>query len=438
MAEIHEILEKEGFECLNRASGGFAAVHKVRNKKYNHVRAIKVILGDIESENDNKYRTFLSECKKLFRLSCSGHPNIVRIYRHMLIDSRAMVEMDYIKGDSLIGYLEKNNNFVPVDEVLKMLSDISSALALCHVDIYKYCYDRERDKLKDDPNDARQVLIDDETRQRLIKTYRIVHNDMHDRNVMRREDGTYILLDFGLAVTADEADRSSRIENGVDFFKAPEKWKGKPITASVDIYGLGVMLYEYLAGQLPFIFDGDRSNFEDRCAYMNKHCTENPKEIFPLRKHVYEKAHPGKTMDKPDYPQWLEDLIMKCLAKNPSDRYADGKELHDEVKGHLNCLWSEYHEILQRYNSLEKEFENYKIKDKCLDNARERDTTLKIKRLEKDLKVEKEESQRKDAQLREALETIKLLTRQLQELNKDDDDVIELDVVNILGKINKK
>ncbi len=476
MATIKEILEKDGYIWLGKVSGGFAAVHKVRHKEYNHVRAVKVIDSIIESTNDPQYKTYKSECEKLFLLSCGGHPNIVRIYRHMLLDNRAMVEMDYINGHSLIDYINRNKQFIPIDEVLKMLSDISSALAFCHVDIYKYCYDRVADNLPDDPNDASQVLIDDATRKRLIEKYRIVHNDMHDRNIMRREDGTYILLDFGLAVDNGEADRTSRIANGVYYFKAPEKWEGKPITASVDIYGFGVILYEYLTGELPFPFKGSKDNFEDLHNYKKKHCTETPREIFPLRKRAFETAHPGKTMEKPDYPQWLEHLIMKCLAKNPSDRYADGKELYDEVKGHLNCLWTQYHDILQRYNNLETEIKNcksdtsssteykellqdynqlkvefnkYKIKDECLDNEQKRrinslqkdldNKNKEVTTLESQLKAEQDNSARLEELLSTAQSAIHSLNRQLQDLkNAKEDDYIELDVVNVIGNINKK
>jgi serine/threonine protein kinase len=61
------------------------------------------------------------------------------------------------------------------------------------------------------------------------------------------------------------------------------------------------------------------------------HKTYVPDSIYELRKTSCEKANPGHTYDSPDYPQWLEDVIMKCLEKDPKDRFADRKALHDHV-----------------------------------------------------------------------------------------------------------
>lgn len=352
--------------------GGYAQVFKVRDKKFGHFRAVKVLHGYIESENDPQYINFLSECKKLLMLGNGGHPNILRIHRPLLRDNKAIVEMDFVEGDDLADYLSKNK-FVPIDEVMKMLTDVSSALAFCHVDIYKYCINRDEDDLPDDPDDGQKVIIDDEARERLISKYRIVHNDMHSRNVIRRIDGTYILLDFGLAVNDNEANRSSRISNGAVQYKAPEKWKGEPVTTAVDIYGFGVMLYEFLAGQLPFAFSGDLGNYKDVHAHMEAHCKQTPSPIFPLRKQAFEAAHPGLTLNEPDYPEWIEELIMKCLAKNAADRFADGKELSEYVKTQLNLSSAQYKDLINHLDVVEEELKNVKAqKDKELNEAKEK------------------------------------------------------------------
>jgi len=151
---------------------------------------------------------------------------------------------------------------------------------------------------------------------------------------MRKFDGSYILLDFGLSFGKDKTvSRSSFMNNGGVEYKAPEKWdkNAEEMTERTDIYSFGIMLYEMLAGRVPFPYN---SNFsEGRAIYevSEHHKNTIPPPIEPLRKAAYEAANQGKTYTK-DYPDWLEKVIMKCLEKKPQKRYANGKELYEEVK----------------------------------------------------------------------------------------------------------
>jgi serine/threonine protein kinase len=193
--------------------------------------------------------------------------------------------------------------------------------------------DRVEDDLQDDPEDGSKVLVDDQTRERLIQKYRVIHNDIHSDNIIRREDGNYILLDFGLAIQGENVVRSSRRSDGAPEFKAPEKWDGDTdLTTQSDIYGLGVVLYECLAGRVPFPLSSEESG-SVKALYLlgESHKSQIPDSIYELRKAAYEKANPGQTYDAPDYPQWLEEVIMKCLEKKPQDRFLNGKELYAYV-----------------------------------------------------------------------------------------------------------
>lgn len=314
--------------------GGFATVYKVRHNKFGYIRAVRVLNAVIANgEDDELYQKFIEECRLLLRLGNGSHPNIVHIYQPLLRAQRAIVEMDYIDGLDLYHYLEKKSSFVETDEVIRLLLDIGGALAYCHEDIYKFCMGKDEDELKDDPNDGSKVLIDESTRQRLIKKYGIIHNDLHSGNIIHREDGSYVLLDFGLAIDGNSIVRSSRRRNGAPEFKAPEKWDNNGIlTTQSDIYSFGVILYEFLAGRVPFPFDYQNSNPIEAEYLLSKAHKENlPESIYALRKEAFERTHPGEEY-KHDYPQWLENVIVKCLAKNPADRYKNGKELHNEVK----------------------------------------------------------------------------------------------------------
>lgn len=318
--------------------GGYATVYKVRHNKLEYIRAIRVLNATIaRGEDDPTYHKFLNECKLLLRLGNGNHPNIVHIYKPDIIENKAFVEMDFVDGQDLTGYLKSNKGFIDSCEVIRMLTEISSALAYCHVDLYKYCMDRELDNLQDDPDDGSKVLLDEPTRRHLITTYRVIHNDLHSGNIMRRENGRYVLLDFGLAIKGDDVIRSSRRTMGAPEFKAPEKWDDDGIiTTQTDIYSLGVVLYEYLTGRVPFQIDKTLKSHEKAIFYVGEaHKSMIPEPIENVRRKAFAKAYPGRVYVK-DYPDWLEKVIMKCLEKDPKHRYVNGKELYEDVMKYSN------------------------------------------------------------------------------------------------------
>lgn len=355
--------------------GGYATVYKVRHNNLGYIRAIRVLNAIIaHGETDKTYQKFLEECRLLLRLGNGNHPNIVHIYQPLLKAQRAIVEMDFVDGKDLYHYLEEKHSFVEIKDVLRLLSDIGSALSYCHEDIYKFCMDKDEDNLQDDPEDGRKVLLDNKTKQRLINKYRVIHNDIHSGNIIRREDGSYVLLDFGLAIEGDSVVRSSRRKNGAPEFKAPEKWENDSIlTTQSDIYSFGVVLYEYLAGRVPFLFDKKNSNSVEAEYLLGKaHKEQQPASIFDLRKAAFEHSHPGETYEK-DYPEWLELLIMKCLSKSTKDRFKNGKELYSFVLEHIN------HEANSQIEYLRQEIINLQNKIISLENA----TTVPSKEVDK-------------------------------------------------------
>ena len=323
--EEYTLLEELG-------QGGFATVYKVRHNELGYIRAIRVLNATITSEQDPTYRKFKEECRLLLRLGNGNHPNIVHIYQPLLRAQKAIVEMDYVDGEDLFHYLERNKNFIPTEDVLRMLREIGSALAYCHYDIYRFSMDREEDDLKDDPNDGSKILLDDKTLRRLVEKYRVIHNDIHSGNIIRREDGSYVLLDFGLAIEGGNVVRSSRRQHGgAPEFKSPEKWEDETVlTTESDIYSFGVVLYELLAGRVPFQFDKKISSYKAEYQLGEAHKSQQPEPIEPLRRALFEATHPNQSYEK-DYPDWLEKLIMKCLAKNPQDRFHSAKELYEYV-----------------------------------------------------------------------------------------------------------
>ncbi len=316
--------------------GGFATVYKVRHNELGYIRAVRVLNDPVIDEKCKAYRNFLRECKVLLRLGNGNHRNIVHIYQPRFLENHALVEMDFVDGTDIAHYLKKNDNFLPIDEVIRMVKEISSALAYCHEDIYKFCMNRDDDDLKDDPKDGSKVLVDEATRKRLIEKYKVIHNDIHSGNIMRREDGSFTLLDFGLAIEGDEVVKSSsRHENGAPEFMPPEKFDNELIlTEQSDIYSFGVVMFEYLAGRVPFVCDGKSfSAIKNLYDVVKSH---DIPAIIDLRRQNFENKFSGQKYKK-DYPDWLETAILKCLEKDPAKRFRNGKELYSFILEKDDC-----------------------------------------------------------------------------------------------------
>ena len=340
--------------------GGFATVYKVRHNELGYIRAMRVLnetiavkRGQAPEENDT-YKKFKRECVTLLRLGNGNHPNIVHIYQPRLLENKALVEMDYVDGMDISKYLNKEYGFVPVEDVIRMATQMSSALAYCHEDIYRFCMDRDLDNLEDDPDDGSKVLLDESTRERLITKYKVIHNDIHSGNIMRREDGNFVLLDFGLAINGDEIVRSSRHTNGAPEFKAPEKWDDESIlTEQSDIYSFGIVLFQYLTGRVPFLYNRQISNYKAEFELGEAHQKAPLPSIEVLRKESFEQKYEGKEYKK-DYPQWLEDAIIKCLQKRPEDRFRNGKELNNFIIEHSKEMVKVPEELLKEIEMLNK------------------------------------------------------------------------------------
>src|SRR5262249_55206637 len=143
----------------------------------------------------------------------------------------------------------------------------------------------------------------------------VVHRDVKPGNVMLRQDGEPLLMDFGLAARADEAEKLTVAGQfmGTPEYTAPEQWRGQA-SASSDQYGLGCLLYELLTGRTPF--SGASAEH-----YLMLHTQVQPTSP---RRH------------RPEVPRDLETICLKCLEKEPGRRYADCQALADDLRRWLD------------------------------------------------------------------------------------------------------
>lgn len=318
-----ELYLGEYINIRSLGEGSFADVFLVRHHSLGYIRALKVSKDNIKDETDKKWQKFIKECRLLLRIGNGGHPNIIKIYQPRLINNRAVVEMDYVEGETLQEYVNECQ-FLPFKEVWKFIKDIIGAMAYCHVDVFNFLIDPNEDGLSLNPLDGLKYDTKGKENE-LIEKYGVCHNDLHAKNIMRRNlDGSYILLDFGLAIQNRQAVNSTNKDKGAVEYSAPEKFDHIEPTIQSDVYSLGILLFKVLTGRVPFPLTG--STEKDISDVWQAKRGKTPPDIEALRKQAFERIHPDQSYTR-DYPESFDKIILKCLASRPEDRYKNAKEL---------------------------------------------------------------------------------------------------------------
>ncbi|MEO7444253.1 MAG: serine/threonine-protein kinase [Ferruginibacter sp.] len=299
MAKVFTITE--GLENLGALkTGGQGSVYK--GKRMGEIfSAIKILPTPIYSENeeDKNYTSFMNEVAKLKKVNEIPNPNIVRILNAGITETGNLpfIEMEYIEGPDLSELLSPPNDPVfTLKEIIKVCDHLSNALAHCH-------------------------------------RAGIRHGDIKTNNVkFNSHTGNYMLLDFGLSVMTDEQRRTSFRHAGAIEFMAPEQNDGVMLFQT-DVYSFGIIIYELLAGQVPFPL---KDNGETaRNAVMVAHMEKGVPDPSYLRKNnLPESWPPNRQQTELNVPYWLMNMLDTCLQKSPANRFNDGIALQNYIAQH--------------------------------------------------------------------------------------------------------
>jgi eukaryotic-like serine/threonine-protein kinase len=243
--------------------GGMGIVYCAKDRRLKREIAIKVLPPELSFRADIRQR-FLREAETAAQLN---HPNIVPIYTVEERDNLVYFVMAYIKGDNLGQRLQQHGPIAPV-EVRRILREVGDALAYAH-------------------------------------HRNVIHRDIKPDNIIIDEEtGRAMVTDFGIARALTDSGDSRLTATGMAIgtpaYMSPEQSAGdKAIDGRSDLYSLGVVGYQMLCGQPPFVASNTPS-------MLVKHLSERP---VPVDERW------------PDLPQDLARAVMICLEKDPNDRF---------------------------------------------------------------------------------------------------------------------
>ncbi len=256
--------------------GGMAQVYKAYQPDLDRYVAIKILHPHLTGDEDFVAR-FRREARAVAALE---HPHIVRVYDFDADEGVAFLVMEHLAGASLKSHLHDldcREERMDLEEVGRIVGTLADALDHAH----------------------RQG---------------VVHRDLKPSNVLITTNGRPVLTDFGIARMVDTATiTESGGTLGTPAYMSPEQCRGEPGDARSDIYALGVLLYRFCVGRVPF--DADTPY-----AIILKHITA------PL---------PSPRSMRPDLSEAIERVILKALAKNPDDRFQTAGDMGRALRAAL-------------------------------------------------------------------------------------------------------
>lgn len=254
--------------------GGYATVFLAYDNIFSRFVAIKVLTCKIDTNN----KTYIMFKQEAMTLAAISNPNIVKVYEDGIYDGKPYLVMEYVKGRSLKDIII-DNGYLLVDEVFLYMQQIINGLETIH-------------------------------------NAKIVHRDLKPNNIIKKNDGSLVLIDFGTAIVS-EAQYNLYKEDGTTIigtvqYMAPELVKNTMGSIQTDIYALGVSMYEMFTGKFPFSLP-DKN---DKIGVVQMHINEPFPSVRKLN---------------PNVPVSFENIIYKCCEKNCKRRYKNVNELRIDL-----------------------------------------------------------------------------------------------------------
>ncbi len=306
--------------------GGMANVYLAYDTILDRNVAVKVLRGDLAT--DEKFvRRFQREA---LSASSLNHPNIVEVYDVGEDNGLYYIVMEYIEGKHLKQLLKKRGALT-VREVVDIMLQLTDGISAAH-DSY------------------------------------IIHRDIKPQNIMILENGLIKITDFGIAMAlnATQLTQTNSVMGSVHYLP-PEQASGKQATIQSDVYSMGVLMYELLVGQVPF--KGD-----------------NAVEI--ALKHIKDEIPSVRSINS-NIPQSVANIVKKSTAKNLKNRYADAREMNEDLKTCLEEARLDEDEYVFSYPENDTEDKKTKKLVSELENSIDNET-IEEKR-DKTEKIEKQE-----------------------------------------------
>jgi len=246
-------------------AGGMAVVYKAQDLALGRLVAVKILREPHTNDPD-----FLARFQQEARAAANlAHPNIVTVHDFGRDGDRYYIVMEYIEGKDLKTLIKEGAPFKP-DRALDIAIQICAGIGYAH-------------------------------------RAGLVHCDVKPQNILVTSDGRVKVTDFGIAkaMASIQPGETTDVVWGSPQYYSPEQAAGEAPTPASDVYSIGVVMYEMLAGRLPFV-----ASTQQALAMM--HLREEP---------------PRLTLFNPSLPETLERVVHKVLAKEPSARYRTADQL---------------------------------------------------------------------------------------------------------------
>jgi len=245
--------------------GGMGTVYEAEDTTLGRKVAIKLLNPSLLGKGGKELERFQSEARIQANLN---HPNIVTLHDIQPYQDSYYMVMEFVEGRTL-AQLVKSGGALPPHIVVTISKQVLEALEAAH-------------------------------------GHRVVHRDLKPANIMLTSEGLAKVMDFGIA--KGEGSKNLTATGaivGTVYYMSPEQVRGETLDARSDIYSFGIILFELLTGRVPFQADSDFS-------IMVQHVRSAP---------------PPPTQLLPEIPSAMEDIVLKCLEKDPKARFQTAREV---------------------------------------------------------------------------------------------------------------